>query len=408
MYDLTNTIRLGACVVCMCQLAAAERAQDESRKGLRIEFFGSPQFERPQETAVAPGPEIDGRLSRGNDWAARFSGVNMLVGFTYGQYQLNKNNHNITGREFSWLARSTDMGLTWTAYDPDGYVGDFGDTPERKTLTNAIDFSHPQFAMRVVGTAYHGARDERAHYFYSYDAGKTWNGPYAFGANDIRNWPELTTTLGDVVLTPRTDYIVEGKNSLLVFMSVKPKGSAMVADRLFCMRTTDGGRTFNWVGWVVPPSDPHRAVMSQSIRLNSGKLISAIRRRSGERPFWVDAYVSTDNGQTWSFLSKVGDTGGVNGNPPALSVTGKGRLAAVFGNRNESGAMMVVYSDDEGGTWSEPAILRDGFASEDMETNDLGYPRLLRREDGKMAAFYYWSTTECLHHIAVTIWDADN
>jgi len=69
--------------------------------------------------------------------------------------------------------------------------------------------------------------------------------------------------------------------------------------------------------------------------------------------------------------------------------------------------MMVVYSDDEGATWSEPAILRDGFASEDMETNDLGYPLLLRREDGSMIAFYYWSTKEHLHHIAATIWDAD-
>jgi hypothetical protein len=368
-----------------------------------------------------------------NNGAWTSDGVNMLVGFTHGDY-VPQQGHSIGGRQTSWLARSTDMGLTWTAWDPDGYVGDFNLSRDKKTLTNAIDFSHPQFAMRIVGTGYHGAGDPSAHYFYSYDLGRTWNGPYVFGTNDIRSWPELTTKLRDVVLTPsskahgawkkiaetasgeveltpRTDYIVEGKNSLLVFMGVRPIGSGFAGDKVFCMRTTDGGTTFNWVGWVVPPSDPHRAVMSQTIRLNSGKLISVARRRG--HGTWIDAYLSTNNGQTWSFLSKVGDTGpdDTNGNPPALNITNNGRLVAVFGHRGEQGhstpgTIRVAYSDNEGRTWSEPAILRDGFASE-VKINDLGYPRLLRRKDGKMIAFYYWSTLENLHHIATTIWDAD-
>lgn len=362
-------------------------------------------------------------------WSA--DGVNMLVGFTRGDYELIKDNHNIGGNRVSWLARSADMGQTWKGYDPVNYVGDFGDEPELITLKNPIDFSRPQFAMRLVGTSYHGAEDARGHLFFSYDAGKSWKGPYRLGADDIREWPELknTSLTNKTELTPRTDYVVEGKDRCLIFMSVREKGK-FGTDRLFCMRTVDGGRTFKFVGWVVPPFDdskvdhavkvkleednaqnPHpdecRAVMSQTIKLKNGKLISAMRRRYKDHN-WVDAYVSEDGGKSWTFLSEVGDAGAGNGNPPALNITDKGRLVAIFGNREVPGTMMVVYSDNEGESWNKPKILRDGYGSVDMETIDLGYPQLLRRKDGKMIALYYWSTKDCLHHIAATIWDGDN
>lgn len=365
-----------------------------------------------------------------NNGAWTADGVNMLVGFTHGDYQLKINDHNIGGNQVSWLARSDDMGQTWKGYDPSDYVGDFDEKPHLRILEEPIVFSHPQFAMRLVGTAYHGAYDPRSHLFYSYDAGKSWSGPYRFGIDDIRQWPELknTTLPEETELTPRTDYVVEGKHQCLVFMSVREKGR-FGTDRLFCMRTVDGGRTFKFVGWVVPPYDekkddlslklkleeddtenPHpnqaRAVMSQTVKLKNGKLICAMRRRyKGHN--WVDAYISKDNGNSWTFLSEVGDAGAGNGNPPALNITDSQRLVAVFGNRKSPGSINIVYSDDQGKSWSKPRVLRDGYGSADMETIDLGYPRLLKRKDGKMVALYYWSTKDCLHHIAATIWDAD-
>ena len=362
-------------------------------------------------------------------WSA--DGVNMLVGFTRGDYKLIIGNHNVGGNQESWLARSTDMGQSWKGYDPDNYVGDFGKKPDLKILEDPINFSHPQFAMRVVGTSYHGSHDERGHFFYSYDAGMSWNGPYRLGLDNIQEWPELknTTFPDEIELTPRTDYVVEGKDECLVFMSARAKDE-FGTDRLFCMRTIDGGKSFKFVSWIVPPYDekkadlavkiklveddaknPHpnqsRAVMSQTVRLESGKLISAMRRKYLEHN-WVDAYVSEDGGKSWRFLSEVGDAGAGNGNPPALNITNNGRLVAVFGNRKDPGTMMVVYSDNEGVSWSEPKVLRDDFGSADQETIDLGYPQLLKRKDGKMVALYYWSTHEHLHHIAATIWDGDN
>ena len=254
--------------------------------------------------------------------------------------------------------------------------------------------------MRVVGTGYHGAEDPRGHFFFSYDAGLTWNGPHGFGGLD-KTHQILNSGLSE--MTPRTDYLVEGEHQCLLFVSVRKKGE-FGSDKLFCARTADGGKTFQFVGWVVPPSDDARAVMSQSLRMPDGKLICAMRRRKDDHN-WVDAYLSADQGQTWTFQAEVGDAGAGNGNPPALNVTKDGRLVAVFGNREKPGQILTVTSDDEGRTWSQPLVLRSDFGSEDMETNDLGYPRLLRRADGMFVALYYWSTRETLHHIAATIWN---
>lgn len=361
-----------------------------------------------------------------NNGAFEFDGDEMLVGFTEGGYEL-KEGHNISEPYSSWLARSTDGGETWHAYDPENFVGDFGAQPDFRVLENPIDFQAPGFVMRMVGTGYHGSEDPRGHFFYSYDRGLSWNGPYSFG--DLLNHPEINKYgLGEI--TPRTDYVVVGPHECLVFLSARIKDE-FGTDRLFCMKTSDGGKTFQFMGWIVKPfheeeagesfkvplyedetRNPYatqcRAVMSQTFMLDEGKLLSVMRRKyvheDAQTKNWVDAYASTDGGLTWNFQSKVGDAGAGNGNPPALAQTADGRLCAVFGER-EFGTVQVAYSSDEGKTWSEPQILIDEFWSEDMELNDLGYPRVLTRSDGKMVAVFYYSTREHLHHIHATIWD---
>jgi hypothetical protein len=368
-----------------------------------------------------------------NNGAWIFSGDDLLVGFTEGPFVLQEG-HNIgpEADQRSWLARSEDGGRTWSAGDPQGYVGDFGEQPDLKPLLEPINFSEPKFAMRMVGTAYHGAHDPRGHFFYSYDAGVTWRGPHGFG--DLMNHPELER-YGLTELTPRTDYIVIDRNTALIMVSARLPGK-FATDRLFCLRTTDGGRSFFFLGWIVPPYDPDRvdpeervplnadpklnphpsnarAVMSQSFMTDDGSIVTAVRRRFDDRRDgrrvtynWVDAYRSVDMGRTWQHMAVLGNAGKANGNPPALNVTEDGRLCAVFGERDK-GQIQVSYSADQGRTWSNPEVLRDDFWSPDMETNDLGYPRLMRRSDGKMVAVYYYSTKEQPHGIFATIWDPE-
>jgi hypothetical protein len=358
-----------------------------------------------------------------NNGAFLFDGKEIIVGFTEAEYKLNSG-HNAVKPYLTWQGRSLDGGKTWKAADPENYVGDFGDMPELKILEAPLDFKRPGFAMRVVGASYHGAEDGRAHFFYTYDKGKSWHGPYGFG--NMLTWPQFSGT-GLNELSPRTDYIVNSKNECLLFFSIRTAES-FGSDRLFCIKTADGGKTFQFQGWVVGPAgtrpndtkvnlfddaskNPYandcRAVMSQSERLADGTIVTVIRRKFVEKKgvefHWIDAYRSSDDGKSWSFLSRIADTGAENGNPPALATTQDGRLCVVYGERDK-GSIRVVYSSDKGKTWTDPQILMDGFWSEDMQLNDLGYPRVLRRKDGKMVAMYYYSTKEHLHHLRATIW----
>ena len=337
-----------------------------------------------------------------NNGAWIFNNDEMLVGFTRGDYEPDPEGHNIGSKHESWLARSTDGGETWEAFDPENYVGDFGLEPECAELSVPIEFLAPKFALRMVGAGYHGARDGMGHFFYTIDGGVTWHGPHRFGSLH-QSRPIQRSKLTE--LTPRTDYVVTGKHeALMLFSSRRPRKFG--TDRLFCARTTDGGQSFQFLSWIVPPTDSARAVMPETFQLDNGTLVTAMRRKKKTEDNeinWVDAYASNDGGASWKFLAKVGDSGASNGNPPAITATADGRLCAVFGERDQ-GRMLATYSADGGKTWDAPITLRNDFGSEDNQTNDLGYPRLLRRSDGKMVALYYYSTPDCLHHIAATIW----
>lgn len=64
----------------------------------------------------------------------------------------------------------------------------------------------------------------------------------------------------------------------------------------------------------------------------------------------------------------------------------------------------MIYSSDKGKTWAKPQVIMDGFWSKDKQLNDLGYPRVVCRKDGKMVALYYYSTKTHLHHLRASIW----
>ena len=64
----------------------------------------------------------------------------------------------------------------------------------------------------------------------------------------------------------------------------------------------------------------------------------------------MDVVASEDDGRSWSLLANVGDTGNLNGNPPALIRLRDGRLCCAFGDR-VSRRMLARLSDDEGQTW---------------------------------------------------------
>ena len=325
-----------------------------------------------------------------------WDGKVFLVGFTVGGFH-EQPGHNILEPYRSVLARSVDKGETWTLVEPANFVGRGAEVQESP---GHIDFAAGGVAVRVVGTSYHGSSIPSGAFFVSPDRGDTWQGPYAFGSLAQH------AKLKGLEITSRTDYVVDGPKSCLFMMSARVPGQP--EDRVFCARTTDAGRSFSFVSWIVPPADPYRALMSATVRCRSGDLVTAIRRReSGTERCWIDAYASADDGSTWTLLGKVRDTGPWNGNPPALTELADGRLCCVFGERATC-RIIVKYTMDQGKTWGRDLVLRSDFERDSFGDPDLGYARVTQRGDGKMVAIYYWATRENPHqHIAATIWDPE-
>ena len=328
------------------------------------------------------------------------SGNEILVGFTFGKYNISTAGHRISEPKNS-LARSRDGGKTWETFTPENFADE---NLEAMPLREKINFRARGFVMRVSGMGYHGNNIKEPNFYYSYDKGSTWRGPFLF--NGIDNMEQLR---GMTFITPRTDYIVTGRNDCIFFVSAT---TGAFKDKTFMIRTTDGGMSFSFVSWVVPPSDPYRAVMSQTVFSEKNRLVSLLRRRDlpgKPTECWIDAYASEDGGVSWSFLSKVADTGfgNSNGNPPTFTRLKDGRLIAVYGNRGLR-LMLFRLSEDNGRTWGPEIIIRDDFIDDGHGFADFGYPRVTERRDGKIVAIYYFATEELpQQHIVCSIFSLD-
>jgi hypothetical protein len=142
----------------------------------------------------------------------------------------------------------------------------------------------------------------RGRFRISYDRGKTWHGDY--------DLPDIGKKL-----TSRTDYLVNAAGDCHFFLSAKEdRVQAGIRDRAFCARTTNGGESIEFVGWMTHNIEV-RSVMPSTVRISETHLVTALRRRhdteqqDGTRlsKNWIEICHSTDNGETWNFLSKAAD-----------------------------------------------------------------------------------------------------
>lgn len=321
-------------------------------------------------------------------------GPEILVGFEAGYFKYNDKTHSI-----DWdrpaehlLARSTDGGETWhiehplSLRPPDGLKqANVPTEPGGKQPVDCpgtINFTNPNFALTArMGDVNSGP----SRFYYSYDRGKTWQGPFRI--------PEF----GQKGIAARTDYLVNGPYELTMFLTAaKANGKE---GRIICVRTQDGGKSWKLVSFVGPePPESDMAIMPSSVRLSDNVYLTAIRHTS-----WIELYRSDDAGQTWTFVSKpVAYTGEHHGNPPCLLKLQDGRLALTYGFRAEPYGIRARLSSDKGKTWSEEIPLKT-----DAGTWDLGYTRTTQRPDGKLVTIYYFNDSkDTERYIGETIWEA--
>jgi len=151
-------------------------------------------------------------------------------------------------------------------------------------------------------------------------------------------------------IAARTDYLVSGPSTCTLFLTAaKANGEE---GRIFCARTTDGGKTFDLLSPIGPESSGF-AIMPASLRLSPKRILVAVR--CCERPtefttarHWIDLYMTDDDGAIWSFLTRpVLDTGS-GGNPPTLTKLQDGRPCLVYGYRAQPFGIRARLSADQG------------------------------------------------------------
>lgn len=347
-------------------------------------------------------------------WPANYGiwawGDEIVVGFTVGYHDPAGGFHaRDRSRPFvAMQARSLDGGLRWTIGPTPcrmpggrGLSADEHVRPDLGTLAaieqgladvpapcpGGVDFTHPDFALMCGRTGLKAGA--RSWFYTSTDRCRTWQGPYTL--------PQF----GFTGIAARTDYLVSGPAALMLFLTAaKANGEE---GRVFCARTTDGGKNFALLS-TIGPEPAGYAIMPASLRLSPTHLLCAVRccERSGEfaARYWIDLYASDDGGHTWKYLNRpVPDTGS-GGNPPALTRLLDGRLCLTYGYRAHPFGIRARLSADEGATWDREVILRD-----DGGSHDLGYPRTVQRPDGTIVTVYYFNDRLAGEgYIAATLW----
>ena len=346
-------------------MAASAAGQDGPRVIRHVEVYNQPG-------RFGGWPANNGIWSWGDE---------IVVGFTLG-YHKQKSGHTIDPDRPSGprQARSLDGGLTWTIETP-SYVGENDRERETTVFSGSVDFTAPDFAARF--------RDDR--FYYSLDRCHAWEGPFAL------------PTFGRPGLLARTDYIVEGKHRLTAFVAAQKESGG--EGQPLAIRTIDGGKTWKLVGWIgrQPPEGYGYAIMPATVALEGGSYLSMIRRGGifeGEKSWWLEAFVSRDDGRSWQMLDdpKIDNAG----NPATLTRLKDGRIAMVYGWRHDPYGIRARISSDEGQTWTAQTILRD-----DGRSWDLGYPRTVQRPDGNLVTAYYFNDdSQVERYIGATIWSA--
>lgn len=359
---------------------------------------GAEEPSRARNLQHYPVYDVAGRFG---GWPANHGiwswGNEILVGFSAGYYKKRDGHHIDHDRpEEHLLARSLDGGKSWTLEYParqhvlvgtagmrHGTIPPDDREPAPVDCPGGIEFTHSDFAMTLRMAGVHTGESR---FYYSYDRGKTWKGPFRL------------PLFGQPGIAARTDYIVNGRHDCQVFLTAAKKNQR--EGRPICGRTVDGGKTWELVG-LIGPEPAGFCIMPSTLRLSDKELLAMIRCRGAGEPrrYWIEAWFSQDNGRTWTLRNEPVQESGVD-NPPHMIRLADGRLCLTYGRRAEPFGIYARLSSDHGKSWTGPITLRD-----DGGSRDLGYPRNVQRRDGRIVTVYYYhAKNEVDRKILATIW----
>jgi len=214
----------------------------------------------------------------------------------------------------------------------------------------------------------------------STDGGRTWRPHRLLEKDDFAS----------VSIPGSTMYSLRGDGTMLFGVHTYAEGAQGPRPIVYA---TANGRDFHYLGSMIPfePRDPYYPGGSpfaaaphfypRPVVLNDGRVISPLRyQRDARYNIWTEVHESLDGGRTWRWLSRVNDWGA----PGDIVPMQDGRVVCVYGFRNAPQGIRYRVSENGGLTWGREMILRD-----DGGSWDVGYPRVIEIEPGKLLSTYY-------------------
>jgi len=308
-----------------------------------------------------------------------------------------------------YLIRSNDNGATWQS-DNLTHVHRLDLTaeeilamgPRDYRAEGPLDFSSPDTLLMSGAVPAFLKPDSQAWLRASTDGGRTWRRHILLPMGGL---PSLSGCGSSMV---RSD----GMNLI---------GLAMTTEEGWVNRPlvygSRDGIEWRFLSFITPKGDEGSAVSDRSvpfifgairqfyprlIELQDGSILASVRfQREARDVIWTDVYRSRDGGLTWSFLSRVTDWGA----PGDIVQMQDGRVVCVYGYRVSPPGIRARVSEDGGASWGGEIILR-----QDGGSWDLGYPRVIEHEPGRLLCIYYMNTADDpiqmnggVRHIAQTI-----
>lgn len=153
-------------------------------------------------------------------------------------------------------------------------------------------------------------------------------------------------------------------------------------ERVGVCESTDDGQTWKWLSQIpVRDGDSHTEYHElHAVEAKDGRIVCQIRNENKVSNNETLQCESSDGGKTWSKPKSIG----VWGLPSHLLRLADDRLLMTYGHRRKPLGNQARVSTDHGRTWSEPIVL-----SGDGITGDLGYPSTVQLDDGSLVTVWY-------------------
>ena len=311
------------------------------------------------------------------------------------------------------LIRSSDNGTSW---DPASQqpVFDLADTASRivqegggtRSGEAPLDFTDGNVLVMAGALPALLKPDSRAWLRVSADGGHTWRKPVLlplFGLPNLTGHGPPTTRVDGMSLLGLSTTSVDGwTNRPLVYAS--PDGINWHFLSFITPAIEGGSAASDRTGPFLFGAIRH--FYARLLALRDGRVLASLRfQRDARGIIWTDIFESDDGARSWRFLSRVNDWGA----PGDIVEMSDGRIVCVYGYRLAPEGIRARVSEDGARTWGPEIILRD-----DGGSWDLGYPRVVEIEPGRLLSVYYMNTRDDpvqmnggVRHIARTIFEID-